>query len=122
MSEFTEFIRVSRRLSQSLRITLLLTCCSLAAQTNEHHIRNIVLVHGAWADGCRGQLEFFEGIQQRLVKGLRADARLRERVERLQSIRKHFITGRDELMNCSYDRPAWFPPWWYSPVAHGVAM
>jgi transposase len=35
----------------------------------------------------RGQLEFFESIQRRLVKGLCADAALRERVERLQSIR-----------------------------------
>jgi len=35
----------------------------------------------------RAQLEFFATIQQRLVKGLHADAGLRERVERLQSIR-----------------------------------
>ncbi|HTW67617.1 MAG TPA: IS110 family transposase [Bryobacteraceae bacterium] len=35
----------------------------------------------------RSQLEFFTSIQQRLVKGLRADQGLRERVERLQSIR-----------------------------------
>ena len=35
----------------------------------------------------RAQLEFFVTIQQRLVKGLRTDAGLRERVERLQSIR-----------------------------------
>jgi pimeloyl-ACP methyl ester carboxylesterase len=25
--------------------------CGLLAQKQEHHIRNIVLVHGAWADG-----------------------------------------------------------------------
>jgi transposase len=35
----------------------------------------------------RSRLEFFATIQQRLVKGLRANAGLRERVERLQSIR-----------------------------------
>jgi transposase len=35
----------------------------------------------------RAQLEFFATIQKRLVKGLRADAGLRERVQRLQSIR-----------------------------------
>src|ERR1051326_8819996 len=35
----------------------------------------------------RAQLEFFATIQQRLVKGLHADAGLRGRVERLQSIR-----------------------------------
>jgi pimeloyl-ACP methyl ester carboxylesterase len=31
-----------------------LSCCALSAQNNkneDHHIRNIVLVHGAWADG-----------------------------------------------------------------------
>ena len=32
---------------------LLLSCCALSAQNKneDHHIRNIVLVHGAWADG-----------------------------------------------------------------------
>ena len=40
-----------RRLSQFLCIALsLTTCCALSAQ-NEHRIKNIVLVHGAWADG-----------------------------------------------------------------------
>jgi transposase len=34
----------------------------------------------------RGQVELFEGIQQRLLKELRTNAMLRERVERLQSI------------------------------------
>src|SRR5215831_143513 len=29
----------------------LLCCCALSAQGEEHRIRNIVLVHGAWADG-----------------------------------------------------------------------
>src|SRR4051812_496662 len=29
---------------------LLLTCCGLAAQNEEHRVRNVVLVHGAWAD------------------------------------------------------------------------
>jgi len=47
-------IRVVRGMSQSLCIALLLlTCGSLSAQNNneDHHVRNIVLVHGAWADG-----------------------------------------------------------------------
>src|SRR5262249_16640055 len=35
----------------------------------------------------RGQLEFFETIQKRLLKGLREDSELQQRVERLQSIR-----------------------------------
>src|SRR5205807_4181139 len=32
-------------------VLLLLTCCALSAQTEELRVRNIVLVHGAWADG-----------------------------------------------------------------------
>jgi len=30
---------------------LLLTCCATSAQNEGQRIRNIVLVHGAWADG-----------------------------------------------------------------------
>jgi pimeloyl-ACP methyl ester carboxylesterase len=45
-------MRVIRRISQALCTAfLLLSCCILTAQTDAHHIRNIVLVHGAWADG-----------------------------------------------------------------------
>jgi pimeloyl-ACP methyl ester carboxylesterase len=47
-------IRVARGVSQSLCIALLLlTCGLLSAQNNneDHRVRNIVLVHGAWADG-----------------------------------------------------------------------
>jgi len=32
-------------------VLLLLTCYSCSAQSEEQHVRNIVLVHGAWADG-----------------------------------------------------------------------
>src|SRR3954447_20576023 len=32
-------------------VVLLLTCRALPAQNEEHRVRNIVLVHGAWADG-----------------------------------------------------------------------
>jgi pimeloyl-ACP methyl ester carboxylesterase len=32
-------------------VLLLLTCGTLSAQNAEHGVRNIVLVHGAWADG-----------------------------------------------------------------------
>ena len=40
------------RISQCLWIMLLLlSCCTLSAQDQEHRVRNIVLVHGAWADG-----------------------------------------------------------------------
>src|SRR6266403_1113711 len=52
MSDSRKAIRVVRGMSQFLCIALvLLTCGALAAQNEEHRIRNIVLVHGAWADG-----------------------------------------------------------------------
>jgi pimeloyl-ACP methyl ester carboxylesterase len=52
MSNSTTPMRVGRAISQSLCIVLLLlTCRALSAQKEEHRIRNIVLVHGAWADG-----------------------------------------------------------------------
>ena len=45
-------IRVARGTLPTLCIaSLLLSCCALAAQNKDHRIRNIVLVHGAWADG-----------------------------------------------------------------------
>jgi len=45
-------LQVVVRISQSLCIVLLLlTCRVLSAQNQEHRVRNIVLVHGAWADG-----------------------------------------------------------------------
>ena len=43
---------------------LLLTCCALRAQNEEHRVRNIVLVHGAWADGSG-----WKGVHDILVKG-----------------------------------------------------
>jgi pimeloyl-ACP methyl ester carboxylesterase len=47
-----ETMRVLRGISQSLCVVLLvLTCGALSAQNAEHRVRNIVLVHGAWADG-----------------------------------------------------------------------
>jgi pimeloyl-ACP methyl ester carboxylesterase len=45
-------LRFVRRASRSLSIVLvLLTCGLLSAQVTAHRVRNIVLVHGAWADG-----------------------------------------------------------------------
>lgn len=44
-------------------VLLLLTCCALSAQNEEHRIRNIVLVHGAWADGSG-----WKGVYDILVK------------------------------------------------------
>jgi len=45
-------MRVARGVSQFLCIAWpLLTCCTLSAQSEKGRVRNIVLVHGAWADG-----------------------------------------------------------------------
>jgi hypothetical protein len=47
-------MRVAKGMSRSFWfVLLLLTCGALSAQDNneEHLVRNIVLVHGAWADG-----------------------------------------------------------------------
>jgi pimeloyl-ACP methyl ester carboxylesterase len=58
-------IRVLGKMSQRLCIVLsLLTCGTLSAQQNQGHgIRNIVLVHGAWADGSG-----WKGVYTMLVK------------------------------------------------------
>ena len=54
----------ARGMCQSLCfILLLLACRALSAQNEEHRIRNIVLVHGAWADGSG-----WEGVYDILVK------------------------------------------------------
>jgi len=51
-------------LFRSLSIALLLlSCCALSAQNDEHRVRNIVLVHGAWADGSG-----WKGVYDILVK------------------------------------------------------
>jgi hypothetical protein len=56
--------RVVQGTSQSLCIVLLLlTCGALSAQNEEHRVRNIVLVHGAWADGSG-----WKGVYDILVK------------------------------------------------------
>jgi pimeloyl-ACP methyl ester carboxylesterase len=57
-------MRLVRGMPQSLCIgLLLLTCCALSAQNEEHRVRNIVLVHGAWADGSG-----WKGVYDILVK------------------------------------------------------
>jgi len=64
MSKSMKAMRVARRMSQSLCIVLLLlTCGALSAQNQGHGIRNIVLVHGAWADGSG-----WKGVYDILVK------------------------------------------------------
>jgi hypothetical protein len=52
MSNSMKAMRVARGISQFFFVVLLLsTCRALSAQDREHRVRNIVLVHGAWADG-----------------------------------------------------------------------
>src|SRR5438445_10458336 len=52
MSNSMKGMRVARGMSQFFFIVLLLlTCGALSAQNQEHRIRNVVLVPGAWADG-----------------------------------------------------------------------
>jgi Phage integrase family len=64
MSNSTKAMRVVRGISQSLCIVLLLLSCgALSAQNQEHRVRNIVLAHGAWADGSG-----WKGVYDILVK------------------------------------------------------
>ena len=62
-------LRAVQGMSRSLTIVLLLSICgalstqNLSAQNNEHRVRNIVLVHGAWADGSG-----WKGVYDILVK------------------------------------------------------
>ena len=64
MSNSMKAMRVVRGISQSVRIVLLLLACgALSAQNQEHRVRNIVLVHGAWADGSG-----WKGVYDILVK------------------------------------------------------
>src|SRR3979411_332663 len=57
-------MRVARGMSQFFFVALLLVTCSvLSAQNKEDRIRNIVLVHGAWADGSG-----WKGVYDILVK------------------------------------------------------
>ena len=64
MSHSTKAMRVVRGISQSPCIVLLLLICGvLSAQNEERGVRNIVLVHGAWADGSG-----WRGVYDILVK------------------------------------------------------
>jgi len=64
MSNLMTPMRLARGMSQSLCIILLLlTCGALSAQNEVYRVRNIVLVHGAWADGSG-----WRGVYDILVK------------------------------------------------------
>jgi pimeloyl-ACP methyl ester carboxylesterase len=55
-------MRSGRKLIQSFCLVILLSC-ALSAQNDAHPIRNVVLVHGAWADGSG-----WKGVYDILVK------------------------------------------------------
>jgi pimeloyl-ACP methyl ester carboxylesterase len=64
MSNSMTFMRVGGKIFQSLCLALLLLAPGvLSAQNEGHRIRNIVLVHGAWADGSG-----WKGVYDILVK------------------------------------------------------
>jgi pimeloyl-ACP methyl ester carboxylesterase len=64
MSNSLKAMRALQGLSLSACIiSLLLGCIALSAQNEEHRVRNIVLVHGAWADGSG-----WKGVYDILVK------------------------------------------------------
>jgi pimeloyl-ACP methyl ester carboxylesterase len=64
MNHSMKAMQVVRGISQSLcMVLLLLSCGALSAQNQEHRVRNIVLVHGAWADGSG-----WKGVYDILVK------------------------------------------------------
>jgi pimeloyl-ACP methyl ester carboxylesterase len=64
MTNSIRSMRAVRRTFQSLGILILLFACSaLSSQNEQHRIHNIVLVHGAWADGSG-----WRGVYDILVK------------------------------------------------------
>src|SRR5260370_36418175 len=73
MSNSMNGMQVVRRMSLSLCVLVLLsTCGALSAQSEDRRIRNIVLVHGAWADssGWKGVYDILvkDGYNIRLVQ------------------------------------------------------
>jgi len=57
-------MRVTREMYHCLSVVLLLlTCCAASAQDKAPRVRNIVLVHGAWADGSG-----WKGVYDILIK------------------------------------------------------
>ena len=86
MSNSLQAMRVARGMSQSFCIALLLlTCCALSAQNlsaqnQDHRVRNIVLVHGAWADGSG-----WKGVYDILVKDGYTSASSKSRKLRLKT-------------------------------------
>ena len=51
MNHSVKSARYVRKAPQAVLILLLLTSVALPAQNQASRVRNVVLVHGAWADG-----------------------------------------------------------------------
>src|SRR3954469_26064642 len=56
-------IKIPRISQPPCIVLLLLTCCTISAQSEKGRVRNVVLVHGAWADGSG-----WKGVYDILVK------------------------------------------------------
>src|SRR6202521_2775728 len=64
MSNFVNGIRMGQGMLRFLSAVLLVLACGpVSAQSQDHRVRNIVLVHGAWADGSG-----WKGVYDILVK------------------------------------------------------
>jgi hypothetical protein len=92
-------MRTTRGISYSLFIVLLLlTCCARAAQKEEHRVRNIVLVHGAWADGSG-----WKGVYDILIK----DGYNVSIVQEPETSFKRMWPLRSGFSLCKMDRAFW---------------
>src|SRR5580692_8227899 len=63
MNHSVRFARYVRKVHQAALVLLLLTSVALPAQNRVSRVRNVVLVHGAWADGSS-----WKGVYDILVK------------------------------------------------------
>lgn len=106
MTDSTKAMGVTRGISYSIfTLLFLLACCARSAQNQEHRVRNIVLVHGAWADGSG-----WKGVYDILLKdGYKpsdmpiacrlSDAELREREATLLAQIKSAVIATEELQD-----------------------
>jgi len=63
MNNSNSLWQIIRRLCQVLTVLLVVWFCALSARPQDHRIHNIVLVHGAWADGSG-----WKGVYDILIK------------------------------------------------------
>ena len=80
-------------------VLLLLSCCALSAENEQPRVRNIVLVHGAWADGSG-----WKGVYDILVKDGYTSASFRNR---RPPLKKMSLLRSGSLLN-KMDRAFWW--------------